>query len=456
MKEGYVVPVKEKVAYGLGDFANNLAITAMNFYFIFYVVNVAGLPPVWAGLTYWVSRTVAAITDLVMGIISDRTNSRFGRRRVFLLAGAIPLGILFFLLWIIPSQDKTMMFIYYMLIMVVFNVVFSIVTIPYNSLMPELTQNYDERTSISGYRMAFSFLGNLVAAAGVAVIVDNIYAGRSEYMLSYPVMGVIFGVVTSLMVLVAFLGTKERVHAEAEKILGKGFWKELKSLWQVKEVRLMIIMFVFNQLGADLFMATVIFFLKDVVQIPDDITSLVMALPLVIAIASVPLWVFLGEKLGKRRAYIFSAFFFLIPLIMVLFAPVGNVAFVVIIAILMGIGSSATQVLPWSMIPDVVEFDEYQNGVRREGFYMGLTQLIYKASTALVIFLAVGLLGLFGYVENNPSGVQPQSALSAVRLVLGIGTAFFYLMAALFARLLPFTQERFEEVKRLIEERKKQ
>ncbi len=284
----------------MGDFANNLAITAMNFYFIFFVVNVAGLPPVWAGLTYWVSRTVAALTDLLMGIISDKTSSRFGRRRVFLLAGAVPLGILFWLLWIIPSQDKVTLFIYYMAIMVLFNVVFSVVTIPYNSLMPELTQNYDERTSISGYRMAFSFLGNLVAAAGVAVIVDNIFPGRGEYPVSYPIMGIIFGAVTSIFILVTFLGTKERVHADAEKILGKGFWKELGSLWQVREVRLMIIMFVCNQIGADLFMATVIFFLKDVVKIPDDITSLIMGLPLVVAIISVPLWVFLGEKLGKK------------------------------------------------------------------------------------------------------------------------------------------------------------
>ncbi len=455
MKEGYVVPRKEKVAYGLGDFANNLAITAMNFYFIFYVVNVAGLPPIWAGLTYWVSRTIAAMTDLWMGIISDKTSSKFGRRRVFLLAGAVPLGILFALLWLIPSQDKVFLFVYYMVIMVLFNVVFSVVTIPYNSLMPELTQNYDERTSISGYRMAFSFLGNLIAAAGVAVIVDNIFPGRGEYPISYPIMGVIFGAVTSLFVLIAFLGTKERIHAEAEKILGKGFWKELRSMWQVREVRLMIIMFVFNQVGADLFMATVIFFLKDVVQVPEDITSIVMGLPLVIAVAAAPLWVFLGEKFGKRRAYIYATFFFLIPLLMVLFAPVGNVTFVIIIAILAGIGSSATQVLPWSMIPDVVEFDEYQNGVRREGFYMGVTQLVYKASSALVIFLALGMLGLFGYIENNPAGVQPQSALTAVRLVLGIGTAFFYLMAALFARILPLSKERFEEVKRLIEERKK-
>lgn len=338
--------------------------------------------------------------------------------------------------------------------MILFNVTFSLVTIPYNSLMPELTQNYDERTSISGFRMAFSFLGNLVAAAGVALIVDNLYPGRASYSTSYPVMGVIFGAATALFVLVTFVGTRERIHAEAEKILGKGFWNEVRSLWKVPEVRLMIILFIFNQVASDIFMAMVIFFLKDVVRIPDDITSVVMAIPLVIAVAAAPLWVMIGGKLGKKRAYIVGAIFFLIPLLMVLIAPVGNVTLVIVIAVLLGVGSSATQVLPWSMLPDVVEFDELANGVRREGFFMGITQLMYKASSALVILLATALIGAFGYIENNPTGTQPASALLAVRLVLGLGTAVFYLVAALFARRLPLTRARFEETKRLIEERK--
>ena len=454
MKEGFVVPAREKVAFGVGDFANNLSMTAINFYFIFFIVNVAGVPPVLAGVIYWVSRTIAACTDLLMGIVSDRTSSRFGRRRVYLLGGAIPLGIFFFLLWFIPGHGLAGNFIYYLAAMILFNVTFSLVTIPYNSLMPELTQNYDERTSISGFRMAFSFLGNLVAAAGVALIVDNLYPGRASYSTSYPVMGVIFGAATALFVLVTFVGTRERIHAEAEKILGKGFWNEVRSLWKVPEVRLMIILFIFNQVAADIFMAMVIFFLKDVVRIPDDITSVVMAIPLVIAVAAAPLWVMIGGKLGKKRAYIVGAIFFLIPLLMVLIAPVGNVTLVIVIAVLLGVGSSATQVLPWSMLPDVVEFDELANGVRREGFFMGITQLMYKASSALVILLATALIGAFGYIENNPTGTQPASALLAVRLVLGLGTAVFYLVAALFARRLPLTRARFEETKRLIEERK--
>jgi GPH family glycoside/pentoside/hexuronide:cation symporter len=320
--------------------------------------------------------------------------------------------------------------------------------------MPELSQNYDERTSISGFRMAFSFLGNLVAAAGVALIVDNIYSGREVYRTSYPVMGLIIGGITIVLMLICFLGTKERVHADAEKIIGKNFWHDLKTMWQVKEMRLMIVMFVLNQVGADIFMALIIFYLKDVMLVTDSDTSWIMAIPLVIAVASVPLWVFLGEKLGKRQAYIAAAFFFLIPLTMVIFAPAGNLAIVIVIAVLIGIGSSATQVLPWSMLPDVVELDEYQNGVRREGFFMGATQLIYKVCSALTVLLFTTLIGVFGYVENAVTGTQPASALLAIRLLMGLGTALFYLAAALFAHILPLTKERFDEVKRLIEERK--
>jgi GPH family glycoside/pentoside/hexuronide:cation symporter len=454
MKKGFVVPVKEKIAFALGDFGNNLVITAMGFYYLFFMVNVGGLTPVLAGVTYWVSRSVAACTDVVMGIISDRTSSRFGRRRIYLLAGAIPMGASFMLLWLSPFNSQTALFFYYLTVMLCFNVILSTVTIPYNALMPELSQNYDERTSLSGFRMAFSFLGNLVAAAGVAVIVDNLYAGREVYRTSYPVMGLIIGGVTVALMLICFFGTHERVHADAEKIIGRDFWHDLKTMWQVREMRLMIVMFVLNQVGADIFMALIVFYLKDVVLIPDSYTSIILAIPLVIAVASVPLWVFAGEKLGKRQAYILAAFFFLIPLLMVVFAPAGNVAIVIVIAVLMGVGSSATQVLPWSMLPDVVEFDEYQNGVRREGFYMGITQFIYKVSSALTVLLITTLIGVFGYVENAVTGTQPASALLAIRLLMGLGTALFYLTAALFARILPLTKERFDEVKRLIAERK--
>jgi len=146
-----------------------------------------------------------------MGIISDRTKSRFGRRRPYILFGALPFGILFMMLWLVPFESQTALFIYYLIIFMLFNTAFTIVSIPYNAMTPELTQNYDERTALSGFRMGLSFSGTLVAAAGIMVIVDLIYPGEEAYRSSFPVMGIIFGAVTVASLFFTFFGTKERV-----------------------------------------------------------------------------------------------------------------------------------------------------------------------------------------------------------------------------------------------------
>ncbi|HOM88824.1 MAG TPA: MFS transporter, partial [Spirochaetota bacterium] len=113
MKEGYVVPTMGKIAYGLGDLAINIAYTTIGFYLLYFLVNVAGIPAQWAGLIFLIARAWDAITDPIMGMISDRTKSRFGRRRVYFLFGCIPFGLMFMLIWIVPSSNQLLLFGYY-------------------------------------------------------------------------------------------------------------------------------------------------------------------------------------------------------------------------------------------------------------------------------------------------------------------------------------------------------
>ena len=452
MKPGFVVPVREKVAFGLGDMANNLSYTALQFYFVFFLLSVAGLPAAAAGAVYFVARSVNAVADFSMGVVSDRARSRFGRRRVFLLTGAIPLGIVFALLWQLPGLSGGALVLYYLAVAVLFNAVFSYVSIPYNALMPELTQSYDERTQLSGYRMALAFVGNLLAAAGVALLVDAIFGGQAEYPTSYPIMGVLFGAVTTVLVLVTFAGTHERVVGEAASsgpLLGA-----IRSLWQVREMRLALGLFIANQVAADIFMTVVIFYIKDVMAVDADLTFVIMAIPLIVAVAAAPLWVVVGERMGKRKAYLVAGCYYLVPLLVLLVMPAGQLWLLIVVAVAAGVGMSATQVLPWSILPDVVEMDEYQNGVRREGMFFGSTLFLYKVASAVTVGLATAMLGAFGYAEGGATASQPDSALLAVRLLLGIGPAAFMVVAMLFARALPLSRERFEEVKRLIAERK--
>ncbi len=448
MKEGFVVTVREKLYYGIGDFANNIAYTTLGFYIIFFLMNVAGLPAEIAGLIFLVARAWDAITDYLMGIISDRTRSRWGKRRPYLLFGSIPYGIAFFLLWIVPFESQLSLIIYYLCITMLFNTAFTVVAIPYNALHPQLSQNYDERTSISGYRMGLSFVGNLVAAAGVAVIVDAIYPGRSHYRESYPVMGMIFGAVIIISILITFFGTRERVQPKEEH--PGAILDTLKSILALREFRIVLGMFLFNMIAFDLIQAIFVFFLKDVIHVSEDMTFVIMGIPLVVAVLVAPFWVKMGEKFGKRKAYIAAAVYFTGALLTCLVIPAGSVVLVIVISVLAGVGISASQIIPFSIIPDVIEIDEYRSGTRREGAFYGITMFLYKVASAVAISLASGLLGFFGYIESSAEP-QPDSALWCIRLLMGVGPGIFFLISAAFVKVLPITKERFDEVKRAIE-----
>jgi GPH family glycoside/pentoside/hexuronide:cation symporter len=449
-RPGFVVPAREKVAFGLGDFAINIAYTAIGFYYIYFLVNVARLPAPVAGAIFLVARFWDAIMNFVAGRISDRVDTRMGRRRPFILASCLPVGILFALLWAVPSGGIAERTLYFVAVTVLFNTVFSFVVTPYNALMPELSQDYDERTNISGFRMALSICGNLIAAAGGSFIVDSLFGGSANYRRSYPVMGAAFGGIVVVALLLTFLGTHERVKPERQE--RQRLIRTIKSVLALREFRLVLGMFIFNMIGQDLIQTLFVFYLKDVIGIGEDLTFVLMGIPLVTAVAAVPLWVFAGERLGKRKAYMGAAAYFFCALAFALFAPVGDLAFVILIAVLAGVGFSASAVIPFSIIPDVIEIDELENGTRREGIFYGTSMLLYKCLSAIVISLTTAALGWFGYSESA-SLAEPASARLAIRLFLGLAPGIFFLVSAVFVKLLPITKERFDQAKKAIGER---
>lgn len=443
MKEGFVLPVRSKIAYGVGDLAINIAYTTLGFYIIFFLVNVAGLPAHWAGIIFGIARAWDAVTDYVMGTISDRTRSRYGRRRVYIITGCIPLAVTFALLWVVPMEDRTALFVYYLCITLLFNTAFTVVAVPYNAMMPELTQNYDERTSLSAYRISCTFIGNLLAAAGVAVIVDVVFGGKEHYRTGYPVMGIVFGALMAALLLVTFFGTREKAAPANPDT--HGFFGTLKSLWLLREFRITLGMFLFNMIGLDIFMAIVIFFIKDVIMLPEDLTFAVMGIPLVVAVAAAPLWNFLGVRLGKKKAYILSVAYMIVVMVFFLIAPRGNAVFTAVIAGLIGVGISAVQIIPWGMLPDIIEIDEYHNGVRREGAFYGILTFLYKTASAVAVALVSSVLAWYGYVENS-AVPQPDSAVTAIRLLITLGPGLCFIVSAWFVHVLPVTRERFNAV----------
>ena len=453
MDNNIKLKTREKVFYGLGDLGNNIAYGAVGFYFVFFLTDVAGISPVWAGYIFMISRICNAISDLLMGVISDHTKSKFGRRRPYLLFGAIPLGIGFSLLWIVPFQGTTQLIIYYTLIGMVFNILYSLVSIPYNSLLPELSQDYDERTSISGYKMAFSFIGSLLSAMGATLIVDILYGGKSMYTVSFPVMGRVMAVILIVTILLAFIGTKERVEPKfAEK--QEGLWKNLKSLLKLKEYRMVLGVFIFNMISFDVIMALYIYYMKYALKISDSLSSVFMAIPLVAAVIVTPMWVSISNKIGKKKTYIISSLYFLVPLFACIFVPANNLPITVLVTVLVGVGISASQVLVFSILPDVVEVDEMKNGVRREGVIYGTTMLLYKIFSAIFVALVTASMGWFGYVESvgNVAVTQTDGAIMGIRLLMGLVPAFCLIISVLAIWKLPIAKEDFDKIKESVDQ----
>ena len=349
------------MAYGVGDLAINIAYGGIGFFMLWFMVNVGGLSPAKAGSIFMIARIWDAVSDYIMGRISDRTRSKWGRRSPYILFGAIPMGIFCALLWFVPGNTETMRFFYYLLIFILFNTAFTIVAVPYGALMPEMTQNYDERTSLSGFRMGASFIGTLIGAAGVTLIVDVAFSHLKKSQ-SFPIMGVIFGaLVTGILFITAF-GTKERVTLTAEEEQNyEGFFQTLKSFFKLKEFRIIIGMFLCNMIGFDIIMAVFFFFIQDVVKIRGDAT-IYMAIPLVVAVAATPFWIFLANRIGKRWAYIISAIYFTLSMTLCIFLPEGSITMILVVCVLSGIGISASQIIPFSILPDIIEIDEYRNG----------------------------------------------------------------------------------------------
>ena len=170
--------------------------------------------------------------------------------------------------------------------------------------------------------------------------------------------------------------------------------------------------------------------MKYALNISDDFSSIFMAIPLISAVVATPFWVSLSNKIGKKKTYIVSTFYFMIPLVVCLILPANTMLLTLIITVMIGIGISASQVLIFSILPDVVEVDQQKNGEKREGIIYGVTMFLYKIGSAFIIAAVTAMMGMFGYIESNGIGIvkQTESAIIGIRVLMSLAPIFCLLL----------------------------
>jgi len=436
---------REKWLYGAGDLGFSLTSTILGAYFAIFLTDVVGIRPAVAAIAILIGRTWDYINDPIIGYISDRTRTRWGRRRPFLLFGALPFALVFAMLWWRPPlEGDVALVVYYAAAYVLFDAAATFVYMPYFALTPELTPDYDERTALTSTRMFFSILGSLVAFTIPLMIVDGFQPDHASRVL---VMGLSFGIASALPLLLVFFGTRERPEfmQQSQPKLSQS----LKAAVGNRPFMFGLGIYLFTWVAMTILETILLYFVKYGVE-RESQSDLIMASIFVVAIIFLPFWEWVSRRLNKRKAYIAGiAFWAVVQLVLVTLTPASPLALILFLCVLAGIGVSAAHILPWSMMPDAIEWGEMKTGERHEGMFYSLLTLIQKIASSIAIPLALLVLDATGYVAN--SNTQPASAVTGIRLVAGPIPAVLLCLGILFAALYPLGRERYTEIAQELE-----
>ena len=429
-----------KIIYGAGDLGFSLTSTIVGAYSLFFLTDVVLIKPAVAGIAILVGKTWDYINDPIIGHISDRTRTKWGRRRPFLLFGAIPFALAFIMMWYKPPFTSSLaLTLYYAVAYVVFDSAATFVYMPYFALTPELTDDYDERTALTSYRMFFSIFGSLLAFTVPFMIVGTFTPENAARVFF---MAIIFGIISALPLWLVFFNTKEQpIFASQEK---PKMMPALKAAFKNRPFVFGAVIYLLTWICMDIIQAVLLFFIKYVLQLEGQ-SDIIMALIFITAIFSLPLWEFASRKLGKRYAYAVGvAFWAIVQLLLISVGPSVTFSVVVFLCILAGIGVGAAHVLPWSILPDAIEWDEYQTGERHEGVFYSLITLMHKIASSVAIPLTAVMLEITNYIPN--SAQQPESALLGIRILMGPVPAVLLMIAIIFAIKYPLNREQFAQI----------
>ncbi|MGK7874599.1 MAG: MFS transporter [Xenococcaceae cyanobacterium] len=535
-----------KLAYGAGDMGPAITANILVFFLLPFFTNVAGLSAGLAGSILMIGKISDAINDPIVGVMSDRTRSRWGRRLPWMLFGAIPFGVLFFLQWIVPrfsdndGVNNWLLFSYYVLIAILFNIAYTAVNLPYTALTPELTQDYNERTNLNSFRFAFS-IGSSILSLILAGMIFSAYPddpGKQFLILGLicmvlavlpilwcvfriqergaaPILGdgqkkslgkililigaasgfygiiriipftaplvgtlgkvdfisivaIIFGLLITLFGITLLFSTPEphliddnaaRERSEANAASSISFTEQLRIVFSNKPFLYVIGIYLCSWLAVQLTASILVYFVVNWMGLKNSDSPVVALGVQGTALVLLFFWKAVSERVGKKVVYFMGTGIWIIAQGGLFLLQPGQVGLMYFLAVMAGFGVSVAYLIPWSMVPDVIELDELRTGRRREGIFYGFMVLLQKFGLALGLFLVGISLETAGFIKSvagQPIPTQPDSALLAIRIAIGPLPTLVLIGGLVLAYFYPITRQVHAEIRLKLQERNHQ
>lgn len=436
-----VMKTWRKLAYSFGSLGAAVPYQAVQTYIIFFYADVMKLPIELVGYTMILYGIWNAINDPLFGYISDRTRTKWGRRIPYIAGGLIPLVIVFIFLWIPPfgitDGNYIPLFIYFTVMMFLFDGLFTLVVLNWTALFPEMYTSLEDRSIVSMWRQ---FFGNVGLIIGIA-LAPMIYG-----KLGWKSMAIIFGIITGVSLGISLLGSKEADPVEYEEPLD--VLPALKHTLNNKSFMTYVIPYMLIQFTFVMIMAMVPFQAKYVLNILEEQSTVILgAAFLTVFIALVP-WTRYIIKVGAKQAASWAIAFFAIALVP--FGLARNFTTGIIGAVLVGAGLAGILLLfDALLIADVIDEDQLHTGQRREGMYFGANALFIRLAISVQALVMSQVLKATGYNPNLAS--QPASIVTGIRSLMTVIPIIALIAAFLVFRQYPLYGEKLSEVKNQLE-----
>ena len=437
-------------------------------FYAIYLTDVVGLEPRLASFGALAGILWDAVNDPIIGILSDRLRTRWGRRRPFLLWFAVPFGISFITLWSAPNwESQTALLTYVTLSFMLADTMQTLVAVPFLSLTPELTPDYDERTTLTSFRSFFQLAGALSVVLAAPAIVDIVLASGGSQQQGFMLVGAIFGGIGAIPLLLIGLFVRERTSPkQAEPI---PFRATLRAAWQNIPFRYAVGIHMLNWSAVDMVAIIFPYFLLYWVAQGDLLASInilgfelayesaFFGILMLVCILFIPFWLWLARRRNKRDAYMLGMSFWVTIQLLAFTIQPEDTNYLLLIAALAGVGVSAAYTLPDSMFADVIEWDELRTRRRQEGIFYGIRTLIRKMTGALIIFVTLQLLGWSGYTSPPAGSLQFMQTDSTVQMIRWLVSPFGALMLCgtiILTWFFPLTRQRYTRIQRLLAQRR--
>jgi glycoside/pentoside/hexuronide:cation symporter, GPH family len=441
-----------KLLYSLPGLALAAAGLPLFVYIPKYYTDVVGVPAAAIGAAIVAARLVDAASDPLVGILSDRTRTRWGRRRPYMVVGAPLLAALLAALYMPPQMPPGMAAAWFGACLILLSLAWTMVDVPWESLGPEIAKGYDERTALFSIREGLTIAGIILASA-LPLIVDRTFAlGQTATgeRLKFLVLGGVFSVLVLVCCWVSAWRIRERRDVQ-DRPEGRGErpWHDWRETFANRPFRILLTAYGVAAIGANLPATLILYYVEHVLG--GGSAEIYLLLYILSGVVFLPAWLVLSRRLDKKKTWLAamglntSAFF------LVFFLSRGDLIPFAILTVLSGAGFGASLAIPASMQADVIDYDEFLHGRRREGRFIGVWSVVKKAASALGLGLALPLLDVSGYV---PGEEQPAQVVLLLRVLYCLVPCFFSVAAMAVVAAYPLSRERHEALRSAIERRR--